>query len=532
MSKWSSLKSKIVWPNEFVYVIENEGYDNKYGHSYIVKYNGNIVHKNFKKRLHKVEKLLKVTNNICQDLEEKNNQYDSDGLEYDNNVSEEINNANQILLRLNDKKEFINDKLSKINTIDEKYDIIIKEEPCYIFRLDLPYLNVEEDYLIASLKKKYFHEYYMNRKKKGNHYSGKNKSRGKEKEKEKVKEYKTYLYNIKIMECEESIVGNREFIFSEANSEHLKINTLINEGKSIRSALYEYKGYCLDSLSDEEDNEEDNEADDKGTHPNNGQSPEQVRKKEEQMNGQNKKEITYETLCILPYCDIIKLKKKEFNTENTVAGFLTPYLLNGNVRKYIENIHQYIKYKIDDEIILKNLTNIIKLMAFLKEKSLFHGNIKPSNLFISNNGLHLLIGNFIPKLKLLNYYFYVIHMRRKIPRYISPELLAYLKKKRIISKSRMKQNKHIDKFFFKNDVFCLGLSFYYIITMKEDILYYIDNPHVFQFNVDSAQSFITRPELFFLLKHMLTYEHKQRPDWPALAIMVNQIRGSRKLKGN
>ncbi|GAW82256.1 hypothetical protein, conserved [Plasmodium gonderi] len=535
MSKWGELKSKIIWPNEFLYAVENEGKENKFGHSYVVKYNGNVAHNIFKKGISQLNKLMNTTKRICENLEEQNDHYNSEDLEFDldKNNSEEINNANQILLRLNDKKQYFKDRLFQIKTIDEKYDIVNNITPYYhVIRLDSPFVNIEGDNLIEILKKKYSNYYNTTGRVKG--------EQGKKKRNEPTnREFKTYLYNAKIIDCDETLIGNREFIFSEANTQELKINILINEGKNLQQVLYEYKECCGSAGHDIEAWEGFNgtsERYDSSCHGNvltsghvvpNGLT-DQAARNQDSFSLSN--EMTYEQLGVLPYSGIIMLQKKEFEKQNYVAAFLTPFLLNGNIKKFIENVHPYVKYKFDSQLVLKNLCNLIKLMCYLEEKNIAHGNIKPTNLFISNNGFNILIGNFVPKTKLINYYFYVIDKRRRMPKYISPELLLYLNKKIALIKKRKKTNKHIDKYLIKNDIFCLGLCFYYILTMKEDILNHIDDQYAFQFKLDSIQSFITKPELLFLLKNMLIYEHRQRPTWSALMGLVHHLQGTEKKK--
>ncbi|SOV81253.1 protein kinase, putative [Plasmodium sp. gorilla clade G3] len=558
MSKWNMLRNRIVWPEEFVFVIENEGNDNKFGYSYVIKYNGNIVHNNCKKYLNKVDKLLNVTHKVCKNLEDENMGNNSDTFNDENN-DEEMNKANQILLRLNDKKKYIKEKISNIKTIDEKFDIIIKNEPCYIFRIDLPNLNVEPDYLLDYLKKEYYNENYKdnNEQKVGYHRRLSNYDRANNKINSnnniniinnnnnnyyyivnEEKPYKTYLYNIKLMECEDTIIDNREFFFSEAKQSGFNINILINEGKYIKNKLYEYKEYCVHNYNEHEEEDEKNKEnnDNNGNsygHMKNQQSKQSIDKKNIRTQNKsvierdNKKEINYEEISVLPYSDIIILKNKNVHTESNIAGFLTPFLLNGNIKKHIsKNVQPYIKYHFNNQLIYKNLCNIIKLMCYLQDCNICHGNIKPSNLFISNDGLNILLGNFIPRLKLQNFYFFVIHKKKNIPKYISPEVLFYLNKKMSIvdTKGKKKKPKHIEKYFYKNDIFCLGLCFYYIIMMNEDILYYINDQYLFQSKVEMMQSYITKPELFSLLRNMLIYEYKQRPDWSALLELIQMKR--------
>ncbi|SOV17888.1 protein kinase, putative [Plasmodium sp. gorilla clade G2] len=559
MSKWNMLRNRIMWPDEFVFVIENEGNDNKFGYSYVIKYNGNIVHNNCKKHLNRVDKLLNVTHRMCENLEDENMDNNSDTFN-DQNNDEEMNKANQILLRLNDEKKNIKEKLSNIKTIDEKFDIIIKKEPCYIFRIDIPNLNVEPDYLREYLKKEYYSENYKdnNEKKVGNHkslskydrannqinsnnnnyynnnYNNNNYYYGGNEE----EPYKTYLYNIKLMECEDTIIDNREFFFSEAKQCGLNINVLINEGKYIKNKLYEYKEYCVHNYNDYEENDQKNEENNVNNgnrcgHMKNQQSNESIDKKNIRTKNKsitdrnNKKEINYEYISVLPYSDIIILKNKNVHAESNVAGFLTPFLLNGNIKTHIsKNVQPYIKYHFNNELIYKNLCNIIKLMCYLQDCNICHGNIKPSNLFISNDGLNILLGNFIPRLKLQNFYFFVIHKKKNIPKYISPEMFFYLNKKMSVidTTGKKKKPKHIEKYFYKNDIFCLGLCFYYIIMMNEDILYYINDQYIFQSKVEMMQSYITKPHLFYLLRNMLIYEYKQRPDWSALSQLIQMDR--------
>ncbi|CAD2098800.1 serine/threonine protein kinase [Plasmodium vinckei petteri] len=543
MSKWGLLVGEILWPKEFIYVIENEGCNNKFGHSYVIKYNGNIVHKNLKKSLNNVDKMLNATKSICVSLEQQRDEYDPDSLNYENKISDESTNANQILLRLSDKKQGIKEQLSKINTIQEKYDILLKNEPCYNFRFDFPYFNIQGDPLVEKIKNSYFstrngvinsHQNYQ-----GNFQYSKNRT-GKTKRNENSKGYRSYLYNIKIIDCDETIVGGREFIFSEDNSDNIKINKLIKEGKYIKNSIYEYKEYCKDMASCEENEESHFEGEEKESKPNGkhrkghkGENTKNAGKNSGKNDGNNSgnnegrnNEVTYESVGVVPYSDIIVLSKKEVGKKNKkVAGFVTPFLLNGNIKKMIENISPYNKYKFNDEMIFKSLCNIIKVMNYFEEKNIVHGNIKPSNLFISNNGFHILIGNFVPKIKLSSYYFYVINKTRTPMKYISPELLFYIKKKTNQLKKNINKNKvgNIDKYLIKNDIFCLGLSFYYIITMNEDILNHIDDSRAFQYKVNNIKSFVKKPELFFLLKNLLIYDHVHRPSWLDLSNLIAQM---------
>ncbi|SCM05714.1 protein kinase, putative [Plasmodium chabaudi chabaudi] len=531
MSKWGLLVGEILWPKEFIYVIENEGCNNKFGHSYVIKYNGNIVYKNLKKSLNNIDKMVNATKSICVNLEQQRDEYDPDNLNYENKISDESTNANQILLRLSDKKQGIKEQLSKINTIQEKYDIILKNEPCYNFRFDFPYFNIHGDPLVEKIKNSYFstrngginpHQNYQ-----GNLQYNKNRA-GKTKRGENNKGYRSYLYNIKIIDCDETRVGGHEFIFSEDNSDNIKINKLIKEGKYIKNSIYEYKEYCKDMASYEENEGSHFEGEEQEGNPN-GKHRKGHKGGSTNNDGKNdgkNNEVTYESVGVLPYSDIIVLNKKELGKKNKeVAGFVTPFLLNGNIKRMIENVSPYNKYKFNDEIIFKSLCNIIKVMNYLEEKNIVHGNIKPSNLFISNNGFHILIGNFVPKIKLSNYYFYVINKTRTPMKYISPELLFYIKKKTNELKKNINKNKvgNIDKYLMKNDIFCLGLSFYYIVTMGEDILNHIDDSRAFQYKVNNIKSFVKKPELFFLLKNLLIYDHVHRPSWSDLSNLITQI---------
>lgn len=57
------------------------------------------------------------------------------------------------------------------------------------------------------------------------------------------------------------------------------------------------------------------------------------------------------------------------------------------------NLHVVNKARIS-----RQCKNIIDLrMAALQRNEIVHGNIKPSNVFISDDGFHLLIGDFLPK---------------------------------------------------------------------------------------------------------------------------------------
>ncbi|CAG9473396.1 protein kinase, putative [Plasmodium vivax] len=514
MTKWGALRSSIIWPREFAYAVENEGQDNKFGHSYVVKYNGNVAHSSFKKGLNRVSKLMKVTRRVCENLEEQNfrqneDTFGADELEADHfgvhtggENADQINEANQILLRLNEEKEFFKESLSKIHTIDERYDIAARDSSAYFaVRLDDPFMCIEGDPLVEALKR-------GQQRAAGGQRSGADKPLGRAGEQRngaRTPQVRTFLYNAKIIECDETLIGEREFIFSEANTSSLKVNTLINEGKRIRRVLHEYKESCgvegewQDSQQGVPPPGRSGRAEGSTTPPPCGND-----------------EVTYERLGVLPYSDIILLQKREFDKNSHVAAFLTPFVLNGNVKGFIEKVRPYVAYQFDDKLILKNLSKLIKLMCHLEEENVLHGNIKPTNLFIDSSGFNILLGNFLPKVKVTNYLHYVVNGRRGLPRYISPELLSYLRRKKLMVKRGEKKNKHIERYLVKNDIFCLGLCFYYLVTMKEDILNHVDDPRAFQHKVDELQACVSRPELLLLLRSMLAYDHRERPSWAAL----------------
>ncbi|KJP86304.1 serine/threonine protein kinase [Plasmodium fragile] len=522
MTKWGTLRNSIIWPSEFAYAVENAGQGNKFGHSYVVKYNGNVVHSRFKKGLNRVSKLMKVTQRVCEKMEQQNYGQDVDALEADNlgvhtggDSADQINEANQILLRLNEKKEFFKETLDKINTIDEKYDIAVSAGSAhYALRLDSPFVFIEGDPLVEALKRGQLGGGVKQLGQRGEDRRGavKQGRKGEEGRGARAPQFRTFLYNAKIIECDQTLIGDREFIFSEANTSNLKVNTLINEGKRIRQALYEYKESC--GVESEVQNNQDDI-------PPNGRSLSgSVKRTTTTPPPCGKDEVTYESVGVLPYSDIIMVQKSEFNKKSYVAAFLTPFVLNGNVKGFIEKVQPYMAYQFDSNLILGNLCKLIKLMCHLEEKNILHGNIKPTNLFIDNSGFNILLGNFVPKVKLTNYFHYVINGRRGLPRYISPELFSYLRKKKNMVKNGGKKNKHIERYLVKNDIFCLGLCFYYIVTMKEDILNHVDDPHAFQHKVHGLQACVSRPDVFLLLRSMLTYDHRQRPTWEALLAAV------------
>ncbi|CAA9990013.1 protein kinase, putative [Plasmodium knowlesi strain H] len=516
MTKWGKLRSRIIWPSEFAYAVENEGQDNKFGHSYVIKYNGNVVHDRFKKGLNRVNKLMKVTRRVCENLEEKNYGEDVDSLEIDHfgaqtggRITDQINEANQILLRLNEEKESFKESLGKINTIDEKYDIPVRNESAhYTFRLDSPFVCIEGDPLVEILKRR-----QRNAADGKHNVAVKHQGRkGKDRRGEKAPPFRTFLYNAKIIECDETLIGDREFIFSEANTSSLKVKTLINEGKYIRQALYEYKETCG------VENELQNNQDD---FPPEGRS-ESVKGTSTKATGPpcGNDEVTYEGVGVLPYSDIIMVEKSDLDKKRYVAVFLTPYVLNGNVKRFIEKVQPYMAYAFDSNLIWVNMCKLIKLMYHLEEKNILHGNIKPTNLFIDNSGFNILLGNFVPKVKLTNYFHYVVNGRRGMPKYISPELFFYLRKKKNMVKKGGKKNKHIERYLVKNDIFCLGLCFYYLVTMKEDILNHVDDQRAFQHKVNGLQACVSRQDLLLLLRSMLAYDHRERPTWEELLAVV------------
>eukprot|EP01053_Blabericola_migrator_P005298 Blabericola_migrator_1__5297@NODE_271_length_10510_cov_106_175333_g226_i0_p7_GENE_NODE_271_length_10510_cov_106_175333_g226_i0NODE_271_length_10510_cov_106_175333_g226_i0_p7_ORF_typecomplete_len178_score22_49Pkinase/PF00069_25/5_4e18Pkinase_Tyr/PF07714_17/2_8e13Kinaselike/PF14531_6/2e12_NODE_271_length_10510_cov_106_175333_g226_i027673300 len=146
-------------------------------------------------------------------------------------------------------------------------------------------------------------------------------------------------------------------------------------------------------------------------------------------------------------------------------------------------------------------------MAKLQLASLAHHAIKPSNVYITNDGFGLLLGDFIPQAQFIRES--VLIARKKLTcksNFIAPELyLAYRQELDSEDYYDKQINRH------KCDVFSLGLVFYEIVTRK------VPDEKMRRSKTKLEEEMrklaTNSEELSMLIKTMLTWTPTKRPSF-------------------
>lgn len=161
-----------------------------------------------------------------------------------------------------------------------------------------------------------------------------------------------------------------------------------------------------------------------------------------------------------------------------------------------------------DSFLLSNLERLIFSMAILEDRGVNHGNIKPSNLLVSDDGFQLLLSDFLPPSEvqrtLTEAALGVINM----PPNMSPELRRLLKTGRSDWEAvRNRIN------FFKNDVWCLGATFFALATRAEPSAVARSQSILHDALVELEGRL---PALVSILNRMLTWNQAARPTFNQL----------------
>ncbi|CDJ51848.1 protein kinase (incomplete catalytic triad), putative [Eimeria brunetti] len=197
------------------------------------------------------------------------------------------------------------------------------------------------------------------------------------------------------------------------------------------------------------------------------------------------------------------------------AAIITPFMQNGSVGAVLKALAgKRNTYAYKPELLLANAKTLVSCMAFLEHHGVYHGNIHPFNIFVSDDGFRLLIGDFIPPSEFKRWLVQVAKGLAGVPPYCSPEYHTALTERRIqrpaVYVNALSPHKH--------DVFCLGLVMLQLATLQ-NVSAYRDKPkrlaaalEKLQNNSESAAG----PELAKLLKRMLTLNPAERPPFKDL----------------
>ncbi|KAH0483278.1 MAG: uncharacterized protein KVP18_003334 [Porospora cf. gigantea A] len=115
-----------------------------------------------------------------------------------------------------------------------------------------------------------------------------------------------------------------------------------------------------------------------------------------------------------------------------------------------------------DSFLHANLQTIVFSLAVLEDRGVYHGNIKPSNLLVSDDGSQLLLGDFLPPEEMKQSLLQAAVGSQNMPANLCPELLQILRTRRTDWDWIRTQTN-----LYKNDVWCLGATFYALATRAE-----------------------------------------------------------------
>jgi len=198
------------------------------------------------------------------------------------------------------------------------------------------------------------------------------------------------------------------------------------------------------------------------------------------------------------------------------AALTYPLCKHGSVVDVIKRIAgRKVDYWFEDSLLLRNIKGLIFSLAILESKEIFHGNIHPANIYVSDDGFNLMLGDFLPRSEMRRWLSAVSKQLANPPKYSSPELydVVYIEKVKSFTSIQKKINLH------KNDVFSLGMVMYYLATRSEPEDFKTEErilkKGVKRFSADTTRD----AELSSLILRMLLWDSQARPTfWELLSL--------------
>lgn len=229
------------------------------------------------------------------------------------------------------------------------------------------------------------------------------------------------------------------------------------------------------------------------------------------------------------------LRKKKPFIDTWCLLYVTPEMENGSVESYLRDLpNRFDTYQLEDELLQRNLRQHITLLTYMENNKIAHNNIKLSNVLISQDGLKLLLSDFCPKTLFIERCYKVNQGKLNLQPFVSPELTLLLVNRvpfhspelsneiitGVDSFQHLDFAERIEHFLNKNDVFCLGLVYYYLLTLtvpqKDEQLVYRDIIN----NLEKLRD--TRdPDLINTVLRMLAFDPSTRPSWAELLDDIN-----------
>ncbi|KAL8270775.1 hypothetical protein Esti_005301 [Eimeria stiedai] len=248
------------------------------------------------------------------------------------------------------------------------------------------------------------------------------------------------------------------------------------------------------------------------------------------------KTLVKEVEIYMKYCWRYIVEKGKFNFENVgllpvvhaapvtrthsrakrraAAAIITPFMQSGSAGTVIKALAgRRSTYAYKSDLLLSNAKTLISCLAFLEHHGIFHGNIHPNNLLVSDDGFHLLIGDFVPPSEFRRWLVSVAKGLAVPPAYCSPEYHAALTERRI-----QKSDVYVHSLSpHKHDVFCLGLVLLQLATLQNTTTYR-EKPKRLLAALEKLQNSESpgAGELASLLSRMLILNPAERPFFKGL----------------
>ena len=209
-------------------------------------------------------------------------------------------------------------------------------------------------------------------------------------------------------------------------------------------------------------------------------------------------EIEADSLNELDHPNIIYFKNAFITNSENILNIMSEFVENGDLSKELSEHHQKNMYFVENQIIDWLYQNCMTLV-YLHEKKIIHGDIKPSNIFLTKNN-SIKLGDFGNFKKALN-------LEYNNP-YLPPE---YIEKK---------------EYSYAGDIWSLGVTFCHLITLEfpfegnnsneiyENIKKGNKNRNILNQEKDDYNKTISdiyNKELLDLIDEMMSLDPAQRP---------------------
>ena len=199
-------------------------------------------------------------------------------------------------------------------------------------------------------------------------------------------------------------------------------------------------------------------------------------------------------------------------------------------------LFEYIKHDLSEEISTKIVQDapyieedlwfflycIINALVYYKAFNVSHGDLKPSNIFISQSGVYKIVDSTL--FNNVSSYMQIQwnpHSNQNSNIYLSPNLMKSL------SENLVQPIHNVNK----SDIYTLGMIVLHMATLENcDKCYDFDNCKIKKEEVDAKLGILKKnykEKLFFFVKGMLFEDEKDRPDYEEL---LNMFRGYYEIK--